>query len=65
MVIVALVAAFFYYDLDRTFTFDFFKSRQLEIDSYTRAYPLQAASAYFAVYVVVTGLSLPGAAVLT
>ena len=65
VVIVALVAAFFAYDLDRTFTFEFFKSRQLEIDSYTRAYPLRAAAAYFAVYVLVTGLSLPGAAVLT
>lgn len=65
LLIAALIAAFFAFDLDRYFTFDFFKSRQLEIDSYTRAYPLKAAAAYFAVYVVVTGLSLPGAAVLT
>jgi len=65
LAIAVLVAAFFAFGLDRYFTFEFFKSRQLEIDSYTRAYPLQAAAAYFAVYVLVTGLSLPGAAVLT
>jgi dihydrolipoamide dehydrogenase len=65
VVIVALIAAFFVFGLDRYFTFEFFKNRQLEIDSYYRAYPLRAAAAYFAVYVAVTGLSLPGAAVMT
>jgi len=65
LAIAVLVAAFFAFGLDLYFTFEFFKSRQLEIDSFTRAYPLQAAAAYFAVYVLVTGLSLPGAAVLT
>ncbi|HSC94723.1 MAG TPA: FAD-dependent oxidoreductase [Burkholderiales bacterium] len=63
--IVALIAAFFAFDLDRYFTFEFFKNRQLEIESYYRAYPLRVAGAYFAVYVLVTGLSLPGAAVMT
>jgi dihydrolipoamide dehydrogenase len=65
VVIVALIAAFFTFGLDRYFTFDFFKSQQAAIGAYYRASPLQAAAAYFAVYVVVTGLSLPGAAVMT
>ena len=65
LLIAALVAAFFAFDLDRYFTFEFFKNRQLEIDSYYRAYPLRVAAAYFVVYVLVTGLSLPGAAVMT
>jgi len=65
LLIAALVAAFFAFDLDRYFTVEFFKNRQLEIESYTRAYPLRVAAAYFAVYVLVTGLSLPGAAVMT
>jgi pyruvate/2-oxoglutarate dehydrogenase complex dihydrolipoamide dehydrogenase (E3) component/uncharacterized membrane protein YdjX (TVP38/TMEM64 family) len=64
-VIAAFVVAFFAFDLDRYFTFEFFKSRQLEIESYTRAYPLRVAAAYFAIYILVTGLSLPGAAVMT
>src|SRR5574341_1212928 len=63
--LAALVVAFFAFGLDRYFTFEFFKSRQLEIESYTRAYPLRVAAAYFAVYILVTGLSLPGAAVMT
>jgi pyruvate/2-oxoglutarate dehydrogenase complex dihydrolipoamide dehydrogenase (E3) component/uncharacterized membrane protein YdjX (TVP38/TMEM64 family) len=65
LLIAALIAAFFAFDLDRYFTFEFFKNRQLEIESYTRAYPLRVAAAYFVVYVLVTGLSLPGAAVMT
>jgi pyruvate/2-oxoglutarate dehydrogenase complex dihydrolipoamide dehydrogenase (E3) component/uncharacterized membrane protein YdjX (TVP38/TMEM64 family) len=64
-VIAALVAAFFAFDLDRYFTFEFFKNRQLEIESYHRAYPLRVAAVYFVIYVLVTGLSLPGAAVMT
>jgi pyruvate/2-oxoglutarate dehydrogenase complex dihydrolipoamide dehydrogenase (E3) component/uncharacterized membrane protein YdjX (TVP38/TMEM64 family) len=63
--IVALIVAFFAFGLDRYFTLEFFKSQQAAIDAYYRANPLQAAAAYFAVYVVVTGLSLPGATVLT
>ena len=65
VVIVALVAAFFAFGLDRYFTFEFFRNRQLEIESYVRAYPLRSAAIYFAIYVAVTGLSLPGAAVMT
>jgi pyruvate/2-oxoglutarate dehydrogenase complex dihydrolipoamide dehydrogenase (E3) component/uncharacterized membrane protein YdjX (TVP38/TMEM64 family) len=63
--IVALVAAFFAFGLERYFTFEFFRNRQLEIESYVRAYPLRSAAIYFAIYVAVTGLSLPGAAVMT
>jgi pyruvate/2-oxoglutarate dehydrogenase complex dihydrolipoamide dehydrogenase (E3) component/uncharacterized membrane protein YdjX (TVP38/TMEM64 family) len=65
VLIVALVAAFFTFGLDRYFTFEFFRNRQLEIESYVRAYPLRSAAIYFAIYVAVTGLSLPGAAVMT
>src|SRR5512134_2220260 len=64
-VIVALVVAFFAFDLDRFFTLEFFRSRQLEIDAYVRGHPLSAAAIYFAIYIAVTGLSLPGAAIMT
>jgi len=64
-VIAALVAAFFVFDLGRFLTLDFFRSQQLEIMSYYHARPLQAAAIFFAVYVAVTGLSLPGAAIMT
>jgi pyruvate/2-oxoglutarate dehydrogenase complex dihydrolipoamide dehydrogenase (E3) component/uncharacterized membrane protein YdjX (TVP38/TMEM64 family) len=65
VVIVALVAAFFAFGLDHYFTLESFRGQQVEIDSYVRAHPLQSAAIYFAIYVAVTGLSLPGAAVMT
>jgi dihydrolipoamide dehydrogenase len=65
VVIVAFVAAFFALGLDRYFTLDFFRSQQAAIDAYVRTSPVKAGLAYFLIYVVVTGLSLPGAAVMT
>ena len=64
-VLTAVIVAFFAFDLHRYFTFEFFRSQQAAIDAFYRANPLQAAAVYFAAYVVVTGLSLPGAALLT
>ena len=64
-VIAALVAAFFAFGLQRYFTLDFFKAQQAAIDAHFHAHPLQTGAIYFAIYVIVTGLSLPGAAVMT
>jgi pyruvate/2-oxoglutarate dehydrogenase complex dihydrolipoamide dehydrogenase (E3) component/uncharacterized membrane protein YdjX (TVP38/TMEM64 family) len=63
--LVVAVAAFFWLDLQRYFTLEYLRSQQAAIDAYYRAHPLRTAAAYFAVYVAVTGLSLPGAAVMT
>ena len=63
--IAALVAAFFVFDLQHYFTLDFFKAQQATIDAYYRAHPLHTAATYFFIYVIVTGLSLPGAVVMT
>ncbi|HEX5663244.1 MAG TPA: VTT domain-containing protein, partial [Xanthomonadaceae bacterium] len=41
------------------------KARQDSLQAWTAANPWYAAGAFFVLYVVVTGLSLPGAAVLT
>src|SRR4029077_3066019 len=49
----------------RYFTLEFFKAQQAAIDTHYRAHPIETAAIYFAIYVVVTGLSLPGAAVMT
>ncbi|MBI4205127.1 MAG: FAD-dependent oxidoreductase [Betaproteobacteria bacterium] len=65
IVIAALIVAFFAFDLDRFFTLEFFKSQQAAIDAYVRANPLEAGLAFFLIYVAVTGLSLPGAALMT
>jgi pyruvate/2-oxoglutarate dehydrogenase complex dihydrolipoamide dehydrogenase (E3) component/uncharacterized membrane protein YdjX (TVP38/TMEM64 family) len=63
--IAAMVAAFFVFDLKSYFSLDFFKQQQAAIDAYFQASPLATAAIYFAIYVAVTGLSLPGAAIMT
>jgi len=63
--IAALLVAFFAFDLGRYFSIDAFKSQQAAIDAYFRAHPFQTAAIYFALYVAVTALSLPGAAIMT
>ena len=65
VVIAALVVAFFALDLRQYLTLDYIKGRQAVLEGYVHEHPLQTAAAYFGVYVAVTGLSLPGAAVLT
>jgi pyruvate/2-oxoglutarate dehydrogenase complex dihydrolipoamide dehydrogenase (E3) component/uncharacterized membrane protein YdjX (TVP38/TMEM64 family) len=65
VVIAALVAAFFVFDLKQYFSLDYFKAQQAAIDAYFQAHPLQTAAIYFLIYVAVTGLSLPGAAIMT
>src|SRR5258706_1938505 len=65
VVIAALVAAFFAFALKQYFTLDYIKSQQEVFGAYVRDHALAAALTYFAVYVAVTGLSLPGAAILT
>jgi dihydrolipoamide dehydrogenase len=64
-VIAALVVAFFALDLGRFFTLEYLKSQQATIAAYYQARPLLTALIYFLVYVAVTALSLPGAAVMT
>src|SRR5215470_17336232 len=63
--IATLVAAFFVFDLKSYLSVDYFRAQQAAIDAYFRAHPLRTTAVYFAVYVAVTGLSLPGAAIMT
>jgi pyruvate/2-oxoglutarate dehydrogenase complex dihydrolipoamide dehydrogenase (E3) component/uncharacterized membrane protein YdjX (TVP38/TMEM64 family) len=63
--VVILIAAFFAFDLGRYLTLDNLKAEQAAIAAYRETHPWSAAAAYFVVYVIVTGLSLPGAAALT
>lgn len=65
LIIAALIGAFVALDAGRFLTLDFLKSQQSAIEAYRSTHPLAAAAAYFLVYVVVTALSLPGAALLT
>src|SRR5260370_41352634 len=65
VVVAALIAAFFIFDLKQYLSLDYVKSQQENFAAFVRDNALLTAGAYFAIYVAVTGLSLPGAAVLT
>jgi pyruvate/2-oxoglutarate dehydrogenase complex dihydrolipoamide dehydrogenase (E3) component/uncharacterized membrane protein YdjX (TVP38/TMEM64 family) len=63
--IVAAIVAFFAFDLHTLLTLDGLKARQATLAGWRDAHPVGVAAGFFAVYVAVTGLSLPGAAVMT
>jgi dihydrolipoamide dehydrogenase len=63
--IAVLIAAFFVFDFGRFFSLDYLKSQQSALDEFYRANPFLTAAVFFAIYVAVTGLSLPGAALMT
>lgn len=66
MAVVALfIVAFFLFDLGQYLTLEYLKEKQSVIDSYTATNPITAGLIFFLAYILVTGLSLPGAAILT
>jgi pyruvate/2-oxoglutarate dehydrogenase complex dihydrolipoamide dehydrogenase (E3) component/uncharacterized membrane protein YdjX (TVP38/TMEM64 family) len=69
LILVAVVAilayGFFAFDLPAYLSLEYFKSQQRAFEAYNAEHGVLAATVYFIVYVAVTGLSLPGAAVLT
>jgi pyruvate/2-oxoglutarate dehydrogenase complex dihydrolipoamide dehydrogenase (E3) component/uncharacterized membrane protein YdjX (TVP38/TMEM64 family) len=65
LLIAVLVGAFFALGGHRYLTLEQLRAHQAEAQGYFLSHPWQTGLAYFLVYVAVTGLSLPGAAVLT
>lgn len=63
--LAASLAAFFALDLGRFLSLATVKQHQAELAALYAHRPLAVVGAFFAVYVAVTALSLPGAAVLT
>lgn len=63
--IALLIGIFFYFDLQQLLTLDNLKSQQKTIVSYRNDHPVLATAIYTLVYIAVTGLSLPGATILT
>jgi pyruvate/2-oxoglutarate dehydrogenase complex dihydrolipoamide dehydrogenase (E3) component/uncharacterized membrane protein YdjX (TVP38/TMEM64 family) len=59
------IAAFFAFDLGQYLNLRTLKEQQAAIQDFQAAQPLLSGVIYFLVYVVVTALSLPGAALLT
>ena len=62
---VAAIAAFFVLDLGQYLSLEFLKSQHETLVRFASENKLLAISSFFAMYVAVTALSLPGAALLT
>ena len=65
VVIALLIGAFFLFDVGSYLTLDNLKAQQEGLSAWRQANPWQSALAFFLVYVLVTALSLPGAAIMT
>ncbi|MCP3664327.1 MAG: FAD-dependent oxidoreductase [Gammaproteobacteria bacterium] len=65
LIITALISVFFIFDLGQYLSLEYIKARQSDLEHYRQQNPLQLAALFFVVYVLVTALSLPGAAVMT
>ena len=59
------LAAWFLLDLGQYLTLDALKQQQAAIDLFYRANPLLVLAVFFLIYVALTALSVPGAAILT
>lgn len=65
LLILILAASFFYFDLNQLLTLDGLKGSMAQFNDYKTQSPLLIIGGFFLLYVVVTSLSLPGAAILT
>lgn len=65
LIVVGLIVSFISLDLGQYLTLEFIKSQQAAIQAYYQQHQGLTLLLYFVVYVLVTGASLPGAAVLT
>jgi pyruvate/2-oxoglutarate dehydrogenase complex dihydrolipoamide dehydrogenase (E3) component/uncharacterized membrane protein YdjX (TVP38/TMEM64 family) len=64
-VLLLAIILFFAFGIDEFFSLESFNQQRQALNNALHAYPVLSALSYFLVYVVVTALSLPGAAVMT
>ena len=65
LALALLMAGFFIFDLHQLLTLDGVKGSLDQIETWRAEAPLLTAGIYFGIYIVVTALSLPGAAIMT
>ena len=65
VVLVALIGAFFAFDLGRFLSLETLEAQQAGLEALYAARPVAVLAGFSALYVAVTALSLPGAAILT
>lgn len=62
---LGVVAIFYLFDLKDFFDLNYLKSQAITFANYYKTHPTETALVYAAIYISVTGFSLPGAAALT
>lgn len=65
LILVGAIAAYFFFGLGQILTLENFKAQKAEIVSAKDANPLLYVGGFFLLYVAVTGLSIPGAAIMS
>ena len=64
-IVAGLIVVYFVFDLGQYLDLDYFKQQQERIMAYRESFPIRTAAIFFIAYILVTGLSLPGAAIAT
>ena len=65
LVLIGAIAAYFIFDLGQILSLENFKASQAEIVAAKDANPVLYITGFFLLYVAVTGLSIPGAAIMS
>ncbi len=65
LTLAIIVSLFIYFDLSRFLTLDYIKESQARFQNLYQAHRFMVVSVYMVIYILVTALSLPGAAVMT
>jgi pyruvate/2-oxoglutarate dehydrogenase complex dihydrolipoamide dehydrogenase (E3) component/uncharacterized membrane protein YdjX (TVP38/TMEM64 family) len=65
LAVIATAIAFFVFDLGRFFSLAYIKQSQQTFSDLYNARPVFITAVFFAIYVAITALSLPGAAIMT
>ena len=64
-IVAGLIVVYFVFDLGQYLDLDYFKQQQERIMGYRESFPIRTAAIFLIAYILVTGLSLPGAAIAT
>jgi uncharacterized membrane protein YdjX (TVP38/TMEM64 family) len=65
LILLGAIAAYFLFDLGQYLSLENFKAQQAEIVAAKDANPVLYVAGFFLLYVAVTGLSIPGAAIMS
>ena len=65
LIVIALIAAFFIFDLGKYFSIDYFKSQQAALNAYYQSHTVETIAIFIGIYIAAVAVSFPGATLLT